>query len=155
QPFEEYAKELIEQFQRWDLGSRYVQAHVAKVIQCNWKISQEAFCEAYHVNATHPQAVPYLGDTNSQIDVWNNTSRDITPGGTQSPLLWYEVTEEQMLRAMLDVRNDEPLPIPLGQDQTCRAAAADSARQRWRPIVGDLVDRWSDAEFIDNLDYTL
>jgi hypothetical protein len=59
------------------------------------------------------------------------------------------------MRAMLDVRNDEPLPIPLGQDQTCRAVAADSARERWRPIVGGLVDEWSDAEFIDNLDYTL
>ena len=27
--------------------------------------------------------------------------------------------------------------------------------ERWRPAVGDLVDEWCDAEFIDNFDYTL
>ena len=32
---------------------------------------------------------------------------------------------------------------------------AAAARERWRPIVGDGVDTWSDAEFIDNIDYTL
>ena len=154
-PFEEYAKELIQQFERWNLADRYVQAHVAKVIDCNWKISQEAFCEAYHVNATHPQAVPYLGDTNSQVDVWNHTSRVITPGGTVSPLIWYDIDENTMMRAMLDVRNDEDLSLPVPEGETCRAVSADAARDRWRPIVGDFVEGWSDAEFIDNLDYTL
>lgn len=155
EPFEEYAKDLIAQFERWDLGSRYVQAHVAKVISCNWKISQEAFCEAYHVNATHPQTLPYLGDTNSQVDSWDTCSRVITAGGTQSPLLSYDVAEETMMRAMMDVRVDEELTVPVGDDETCRAVAADSARSRWRPVVGDLVDAWCDAEFVDNLDYTL
>ena len=146
---------IRDRFERWDLGSRYVQAHVAKVIQCNWKIAQEAFCEAYHVNATHPQAVPYLGDTNSQVDTWDNCSRVISPGGTQSPLLSYEVGEEPMMRAMMDVRVDEDLTLRVPEGETCRSVAADSARERWRPVVGDLVDEWSDAEFVDNLDYTL
>ena len=32
---------------------------------------------------------------------------------------------------------------------------ADATRDRWRPVVGDLVDEWCDAEMVDNLDYTL
>jgi hypothetical protein len=38
---------------------------------------------------------------------------------------------------------------------SARAVGADLARGRWRPIVGDLVDRMSDAEFMDSIDYTL
>ncbi len=34
-------------------------------------------------------------------------------------------------------------------------AAASAARDRWRPIVGDLADEWSDSEMIDNFDYTI
>ncbi|WP_264025558.1 SRPBCC family protein, partial [Mycolicibacterium insubricum] len=35
--------------------------HVAKVIDCNWKVGMEAFLESYHVIATHPQLLEYLG----------------------------------------------------------------------------------------------
>ena len=110
-PLEEHLGELIEQFEVWDLGDRYVEAHVSRVIEANWKIAQEAFCEAYHVNATHPQIMPYLGDTNSQVDVWENFARVITPGGTPSPLLDWEPTQDEMMRAMMDVRHDQDLSL--------------------------------------------
>ena len=87
EPLEDFLGEMAEQFEVWDLGNRYKQTHIAKIVPCNWKIAQEAFCEAYHVNATHPQILPYLGDINSQVDVWENFARVITPGGTASPLL--------------------------------------------------------------------
>ena len=32
---------------------------------------------------------------------------------------------------------------------------ANATRDRWRPVVGELIDQWSDAEMVDNLDYTL
>jgi phenylpropionate dioxygenase-like ring-hydroxylating dioxygenase large terminal subunit len=155
EPFDTFIAELDAHFEVWDLGNRYVEAHVAKVIEANWKIAQEAFCEAYHVSGTHPQILPYLGDTNSQVDVWDTISRVLTPGGTPSPQLEWEPTEEEMLRSMLDVRVDEPTPIPLAEDQTARAVGAAAARERWRPIVGDRVDSMSDAEMMDSLDYTL
>ena len=87
EPFEPFIKDLAEQFERWDLGSLYIQAHIARIVPCNWKIAQEAFCEAYHVSGTHPQILRSLGDTNSQVDVWENCARVITPGGTPSPHL--------------------------------------------------------------------
>src|SRR4051812_46308571 len=74
-PFAEFVAELAGQMAVWDLGARYKEAHVARVVRANWKIAQEAFCEAFHVNGTHPQVLPYLGDTNSQVDVWENCAR--------------------------------------------------------------------------------
>jgi phenylpropionate dioxygenase-like ring-hydroxylating dioxygenase large terminal subunit len=154
-PLEDHLGELMEQFEVWDLGNRYVEAHVSRVIRANWKIAQEAFCEAYHVNATHPQILTYLGDVNSQVDVWDHCSRVITAGGTPSPLLDADVSEEEMLRSMLDVRVDQDTPFPLQDGQTARAVLAELARKRWRPIVGDHVDQMSDAEMMDSIDYTV
>jgi phenylpropionate dioxygenase-like ring-hydroxylating dioxygenase large terminal subunit len=154
-PLTEFLGEIIEHFSIWDLASAYKEAHIARVIPANWKVVQEAFCEAYHVNGTHPQIMPYLGDTNSQVDIWDNVSRVITPGGTPSPLLDYPVSENDMMRAMLDVRIDQPLPVTLEEGQSMRAVAAEMGRTRWRPIAGDRVDQMSDAELMDSLDYTV
>ena len=154
-PLAEYLGEVGDHFLRWDLEHRYVQAHVAKVIEANWKIAQEAFCEAYHVGATHPQASAYLGDTNTQVDVWDNLCRAITPGLTPSPLLDWEPTEDEMLRYSLDVRVDENPFLEILEGETARSASARRAREQWRPTVGDSVDQWSDAEFMDSIDYTV
>ena len=67
-----YLVGLDAQFARWPLEKRYKQAHVAKIIATNWKVVQEAFSEAYHVIATHPQILAGIGDANSQYDVYEN-----------------------------------------------------------------------------------
>lgn len=155
EPLLDYLGEIVDHFAEWNLEDRYTQAHVKKIIPANWKVAQEAFCEAFHVNATHPQIMPYLGDTNSQVDVWGNFARAITPGGTPSPLLEWEPTQDEMMRAMTDTRHDEPTPIPVSEDESMRAAGAAASRDRWRPIVGERVDGMSDAEMMDNIDYTV
>lgn len=155
EPFHEWASEAVEHFKRWDLSTRYIEGHVAKVIECNWKISQEAFCEAYHAETTHPQTLKYIGNPNSQVDCWDTSSRVITPAGTASPNLWYDVAEEEIMRAMVDTRVDEELPLPVPDGETCRKVAVEKARDRWRPVVGELADEWSDSEMIDNFDYTI
>ena len=155
EPLADFLGEIVEQFEVWDMAKRYKQAHVAKVIAANWKIAQEAFCEALHVNATHPQIMPYLGDTNSQVDVWENFARVITPSGTPSPLLAWVPTQDEMMRAMMDVRHDQDSPILLSEDQDMRAIAAAASRERWRAAAGDWVDRISDAEMMDSIDYTV
>lgn len=154
-PLEEHLGEIVEQFEVWDLENRFVEAHVSRIINANWKIAQEAFCEAYHVNATHPQILSYLGDVNSQVDVWDHCARVITAGGTPSPLLNYETSEQDMLRGMLDVRVDQEAPVTLAEGQTARAVLADMSRERWRAIAGDRVDQMSDSEMMDSIDYTV
>jgi phenylpropionate dioxygenase-like ring-hydroxylating dioxygenase large terminal subunit len=155
EPFESFVAELASHFEVWPLADYYKEAHVSKVIRANWKIAQEAFCEAYHVNGTHPEIMAYLGDTNSQVDIWENCARVITPGGTPSPLLDWKPSQDEMLRAMLDIRVDEDLPMHVPDGTSMRAFAASLGRTRWRPIVGDRVDSMSDAEMMDSLDYTL
>ena len=153
-PFEEHIRDLKSQFERWDLGALYIEAHVAKVMPCNWKIAQEAFCEAYHVNATHPQVMRSLGDVNSQVDIWENCARVITPGVTPSPLLDYQITDEDMLRAMMDLPPDADVPqIPEGVN--ARAFMAALSRNGLRAVAGDKVDEYCDAEIVDSIDYTL
>jgi phenylpropionate dioxygenase-like ring-hydroxylating dioxygenase large terminal subunit len=154
-PLADFLGGIVDQFAIWDLGSRYVEAHVSKVIEANWKIAQEAFCEAYHVNATHPQILSYLGDVNSQVDVWDHCSRVITAGGTPSPLLGDGSSEQDMVRGMLDVRVDQDSPITLADGQTARGMLAKLTRDRWRVLAGDLVDRMSDSEMVDSIDYTV
>ncbi len=155
EPLEDFLGEIVDQFEVWDLAGRYTQARVAKVIQANWKIAQEAFCEAFHVNATHPQIMPYLGDTNSQVDIWENFARAITPGGTPSPMLDWEPTQDEMMRSMLDTRHDEDSVVKVTEEDSMRAMGAAMSRERWRPAAGDSVDQMSDAEMMDSIDYTV
>ena len=151
----DFLGEIVQHFECWNFGRRYKQAHVAKVIHANWKITQEAFCDAYHVSATHPQILPYLGDTNSQVDIWNNFARAITPGGTPSPELGWKPSEDQIMRTLLDVRVDQELPTAVPSGRTAREVAAEASRDRWRPAAGDWVDHMSDAEMMDSIDYTV
>ena len=153
-PFDDFISDLAWQFQRWDMTKLYKQAHVAKIMPANWKIVQEAFCEAYHVNGTHPQVLKSLGCVNSQVDVWENCARVITPSLTPSPLLDYEVTDADIVRAMLDVPEGQPVP-PLPDGTSPRAWSAAMSRETLRAEAGDLVDTYCDAEMVDNLDYTL
>lgn len=155
EPLSDFLGDIDDHFRRWNLADRYVQAHVSKVIEANWKIAQEAFCEAFHVSGTHPQTLPYLGDTNTQVDIWDNYARAITAGGTPSPQLPWDATEDDVLRASLDIRVDETPYVELTGDDTTRSASAAMAREHWRPVVGDQVDTWCDAEFMDSIDYTV
>ena len=155
EPLEDFLGELPGHFERWHMEDRYVQAHVAKIVRCNWKIAMEAFAEGYHVSATHPQGVAYVMDPGSQIDVYGNFARQISPSGVPSPLLPWEASEEQILRAMLDVREGEPLPVQLQDGQTARAAMALAARARWRPALGDRIEEHCDAELVDHFNYTV
>jgi len=38
------------------------------VLNCNWKLAQEAFFEAWHVKQTHPQLYTYLGDEDDEFN---------------------------------------------------------------------------------------
>ncbi len=137
---EEFLGTMPEHFAQWDFEHRYIQAHVAKKLRCNWKIAQEAFDEGLHVGATHPQSAAYVGDSNSAIDVYGNWSRQISPSGTPIDDIPGDTSETEILRRMLDVREGEDLPIPFQQDSTARDSMASAARERWRQVLGDEVD---------------
>ena len=96
EPLDAYLGDLSKHFEKYPLSERYTAVHVIKVLRCNWKTAQEAFMDAYHVVATHPQILTSAGDDNSQYDVFGNCSRAITPAGTPSPHLNWTPTENDI-----------------------------------------------------------
>ena len=155
EPFEAFLGTLPDHFARWDFEHRYLQAHVAKKIRCNWKVAQEAFDEGLHLGATHPQSAPYVGDANAAVDVYGNYSRQISPSGTPIEDMPGEADEADILKRMLDVREGEDLPIPFSQRSTARDAMAEAGRDRWRQVLGDEADDISDAELVDHWNYAV
>ena len=156
EPFEDFIGDLDRHFENWPLDRRYVQAHVAKVIDCNWKVAQEAFSEALHVVTTHPQRVAGMGDTNSQYDVWGNFDRGISANGVPSPHIRWTPTEQQMFDSMVDARMDEPPLLDVPEGMTARELSGLLGRESLRPTIGDeATERLSDAESLDSIYYTL
>jgi phenylpropionate dioxygenase-like ring-hydroxylating dioxygenase large terminal subunit len=153
---ESFLGELPEHFVKWPLEDRYIQAHVGHIIKTNWKIVQEAFMEAFHVVATHPQLLPGIGDANSQYDVWGNVSRAITPNGTESPHIGWVPTEQEKADAMVDRRMDEPPIIVVPEGKTARQVVGDNGRMAFASVIGaERADALSDAEMADSFYYTL
>ncbi len=140
---------------KWPLEKRYKAAHVAKIFPTNWKVVQEAFMEAFHVVATHPQLLTGIGDANSQYDWSGNFSRAITPNGTPSPHLTFAPSEQEMFDAMSDRRLDEDPFVVLGESDTARSTAGIGGRLRMAEVLGADADELSDAEMSDSIYYTL
>jgi phenylpropionate dioxygenase-like ring-hydroxylating dioxygenase large terminal subunit len=153
-PLAEYLGALPDHFSIWSPEERYVEAHVAKVMGCNWKACQEAFMEAFHVITTHPQILAGIGDENSQYDVWGNISRAITPNATPSPHLRWTPSEQDLFDSVTMRELDQGPGPQVPDGMTARATMAAGARQGLQQIVGDNVTI-SDAEVADSIYYTL
>lgn len=155
EPLESYLGELVEQFSTWYAHDRYVEAHVSKIIRANWKVAQEAFMECWHAPATHPQTVPYAAFGACQVDVYDNFARFITPSEVVGPMMPRDPTTEEMLRSTMDIRVDEELPVTPEPDETARSFIVRTTRDKWRGLIGEQVEEWSDAELVDNFTYTV
>jgi len=149
-----YLGDLPRHFDRWPLEKRYKEVHVAKRLLCNWKVAQEAFMEAYHVVATHPQLLQGVGDANSQYDAWGNYSRAFTPNGTPSPHLGWEPSEQDLLDVMLNRNLDEPPMMQVPEGMNSREISAQAVRMQLQRVVPGVQDL-SDAELVDSIYYTV
>jgi len=152
---ESFLGDLPTHFEKWPLENRYKAAHVARIYPTNWKVVQEAFMEAFHVVATHPQLLAGIGDANSQYDWSGNFSRAITPNGTPRPHINFTPTQKQMFDAMSDRRLDEPAIVVLAEGETARGMSGAGGRSRYAEVLGDRADELSDAELSDSIYYTL
>jgi phenylpropionate dioxygenase-like ring-hydroxylating dioxygenase large terminal subunit len=153
-PLADHLGDLSRHFERWPLEDRYKEAHVAKVMRCNWKVAQEAFMEAYHVVATHPQLLPGIGDANSQYDVWGNFSRAITANMTPSPHLAWSPSEQDMLDSMMTRSLDAEPALRVPDGMTARQTLAMASRIQLQGAVASVHDV-SDAELADSFYYTV
>lgn len=89
-PLENALSVIPSHFESFAPARRYTAAHYRKLMPANWKLVQEAFFEAYHVVGTHPEAIPFNGDSQSQYEVWKtdggSIGRLVTPSAIPSML---------------------------------------------------------------------
>jgi phenylpropionate dioxygenase-like ring-hydroxylating dioxygenase large terminal subunit len=155
EPLDAYLGELKTHFAKYSLASRYTAAHVVKVLRCNWKTAQEAFMDAYHVVATHPQILTAAGDDNSQYDVFGNCSRTITPVGTSSPHLNWTPSEAEIAASAYRPRDSAASGITVPEGMTYRQYGAHLVREELRKLIDDKADGLCDAEVMDSFFYTV
>ncbi len=150
-PLRDYLQDLPAHFDAWPLEDRYLAAHAVQVLPCNWKVALEAFIEAYHTMAVHPQLLPTAADSLSEYDVYGtHVSRMITAVGVASEHL-DDVDDAEILKAMLGPRAD--LTAPPGLD--ARTVLAERVRGSLRARTGRDYSELSDAEALDGIEYFL
>ena len=154
EPLEAYLGEAFHHWDRYPLGDRYTSVHVMKVLRCNWKTGQEAFMDAFHLIASHPQILAAAGDDNTQYDVFGQCSRAITPAGIPSPHLNWTPTEQEIAANVYKPR-DSTGGVTVPEGMTYRQHGAQLGREELRKTIGDKVDGLCDAEIMDSFYYTL
>ncbi len=86
EPFHEWIGEVNSHYEHWKLEECYTSVWIGRVLPCNWKVAMEAFMEAFHSIATHPQILTFTGDANTRYDVYgDHANRAITPQSALSP----------------------------------------------------------------------
>jgi hypothetical protein len=129
---------------------------VQKINRCNWKVALEAFIESFHVTQTHRSAAPYLGDANTQYDVWEGRkhTRMISPRGLSSPNL-APLPDLEIYRAGMRASagaGAATLELPAGA-ASARAALGDARRRALTDLGVPHVDQATDSELIDTIQY--
>src|SRR6185295_7496624 len=54
-------------------------------LPCNWKVGADAFNEAYHLRAVHPQLLQMLDEQHVELELFGRHSRICVPFGVVSP----------------------------------------------------------------------
>ncbi len=128
---EHMGPEMLQHYAKTKLQNRYKQADVTKVVRCNWKVIMEAFMEAYHTIATHPQLLLSGGDlSDNRSDVFGNWGRlGHVNMSTSSPHRGLITPKEHTLAAF--------------------HATADFNREFLRTYIGDEVEQFSDTELVE------
>lgn len=154
EPLETYLGEITRHFEKYPLEDRYTAVHVRKVLRCNWKTAQEAYMDAFHVVATHPQILASVGDDNSQYDVFGNCSRAMTASGIASPHLNWTPSEADIAANVYRPR-DSSAGVEVPPGMTYREYGASLVREELRSVIGDKADALCDAEVMDSFYYTV
>lgn len=150
---EEYLEDLPWHFAQWPLEDRFVSAHVVRVLPCNWKVALEAFIEAYHTVAVHPQLLRTTGDSMTEYDVYGrHVSRMITPVGMTSEHVDRPIPDAEILEAMFITKGSD---LTVEEGSTVRRVLADRMRATLAEQYGCDLSHITDAEALDGIEYFL
>lgn len=150
EPLMDYLGVLPEHFKGFGLEDRFVALHTHKLLPANWKMAEEAFLEAFHVLATHPEGMPTSGDANAQYDVFGrHVSRFMHAIGYPSPHYPKDMTQAELFGRL--GRNPEDLP----EGASARTEHARLLREEMGKQWGVDLSNVSDSETLDSIEYYL
>jgi phenylpropionate dioxygenase-like ring-hydroxylating dioxygenase large terminal subunit len=148
EPLESYLGVLPEHFKDWKLEDRYVALHTKKILPGNWKMCMEAFLEAYHVLATHPEGIHSTGDANADYDIFGkHVTRFVHTIGYPSPHVASEVDERKLFASF----GYDPDDLPEGM--TARQRHADLMREQVGQRMDVDLSKLSNSEMLDSIEY--
>lgn len=152
-PLDEYLGDLPWHFAAWPLEDRYLSTHVVRTMPCNWKVALEAFIEAYHTMAVHPQLLPTAADSLTEYDVYGpHVSRMITAVGISSDHLERPLDDGEIVKAMLGGGDGE---VTVAPGSSAREVLAERVRASLHQRTGRDYSETSDAEILDGIEYFL
>ena len=163
---EEFLAPLPEHFKRWRHEECATAIWVGKVVPANWKVTAEAFMEAWHTVVTHPQILPFTGDENSAYWYWgDNVNVNLVPFGVMSPHIDPEGKEQQWIvdefvkyngrsAENYDAESD-PFAINVPDGMSARKALGEAMRENYTNIFGYDHSDATDAELLDAIVYNV
>jgi phenylpropionate dioxygenase-like ring-hydroxylating dioxygenase large terminal subunit len=152
-PLEDHLEDLPWHFAQWPLEDRYLTAHIVRTMPCNWKVALEAFIEAYHTMAVHPQLLPTAADSLTEYDVYGpHVSRMITAVGVNSEHLGRRLDDVEIVRAMLGSKDAE---VTIAPGSNARTVLGERVRASLGARTGRDHADVTDAELLDGIEYFL
>jgi phenylpropionate dioxygenase-like ring-hydroxylating dioxygenase large terminal subunit len=163
---EEFLAPLPAHFKRWRHEECTTAIWVAKVVPANWKVTMEAFMEAWHTVVTHPQLLPFTGDENSAYWTWgDNVSANLVPFGVMSPHISPAGKPEQWIVDQFIKFNGrsaenydagaDAFAVKVPEGVTARAALGQAMRENYTKMFGHDHSQATDAELLDGLVYNV
>jgi phenylpropionate dioxygenase-like ring-hydroxylating dioxygenase large terminal subunit len=163
---EEFLAPLPEHFKRWKHEECTTAIWVAKVIPANWKVTMEAFMEAWHTIITHPQLLPFTGDCNSAYWTWgDNVNVNLVPFGIMSPHMDGEGKSQQWIVDQFIKFNGrsadsydaeaDPFAVTVPEGMSARLALGEAMRANYTKAFGHDHKDATDAELLDGLVYNV
>jgi len=147
-PLAEHLGVLPEHFQNWGLENRFVAMHTSKELPGNWKMCMEGFLEAFHVLATHPEALRASSWANTQYDIFGeNVSRFLQNLSTGNPQI--DQTESEIYGLL----GYDPNKLPA--DTTARQQHAANLRESLGKSFGTDLSNVNTSLMLDSIEYHL
>ena len=163
---EEFLAPLPQHFERWRHDQCATVIWVAKVVPANWKVTMEAFMEAWHTVVTHPQLLPFTGDENGAYWTWgDNVNVNLVPFGIMSPHVDPRGREQQWIvdefikfngrSAENYDESKDAFAVKVPPGVTARRALGQAMRESYSKAFGHDHSQATDAELLDGLVYNV
>lgn len=154
EPLTEYLGIIPEHLDPYHFDEWRITHDLTIEVDCNWKTSVDAFNEAYHVNATHPETLEFTDDVNVPIDCYPRHTRMIFREAIASPRHPGHGTLTPLLVAFFLKPAGVDVESLSGDPDEARKAMADAIRKQG-PELGCDFREMNDSQMVDDFHYTL